>query len=619
MNNYSIMQLVQRLMLPHIPFSISTDDNVPEANKCNWSNLDQTCELLCAKMLEGTDVDTPPHISDLFITVMQLSPPEALILSHMSGQKALNSLLEAAIVDDADTASAIEIPSAKASTSLAALAVFEAIVSRLCETAASLTEMNDPDMKDDMKESIAELSSKIKNSVKRVTEALIPYLDKISAQLKGYVVESPCGTVAGQAKYAYPRLGHRGLHLVKVVEAVVRLSQPNLDELLCSSGIISNVINLIFVFDMNSILHLSVQRIVLMIVEGGAERKALQTHMLVECGLLKRIMHQLWATRCPQESEEYKGEATTKSPDTVFNTSSPCLGHLVNISQAINHIMQNEGSVEQKDRDDDEIDETTNVRASPEATGSQDTVPATGINGIMVEATVNNEWKNFKDHILRPLDGQSSSDVGEPDGDDGISAQMEMAMAALGFGQTDMENLKMFNNGGGDSPSGQFQYEDSNGNNRVHEMDEDDDNDDDEGDGDSSDEETPNANRKTQQETGAEDAGTADFADFDDAGFDAQLEVVAGQGLQGNKNSAADKTTSQKPVAVEDDFSFADFDSAPDDALNDAVAAANQKLMNVEGNDSDPFSDNNVDILESSNKTDMVQPPDDLSDPSELE
>ena len=83
-------------------------------------------------------------------------------------------------------------------------------------------------------------------------------------------------------------------------------------------------------------------------------------------------------------------------------------------------------------------------------------------------------------------------------------------------------------------------------------------------------------------------------------------------------------TAPEKPVApaaADDDFSFADFDSAPDDALNNAVAAAACKLENTDTAAAvDPFGDNNtVDLLDASNSPDMVQVPTNLIDSSDLE
>ena len=672
MNNYSIMQLVQRLLLPHIPFNPTGNEDDPaltEMSRCNWSSLDFTCEQLCARMLTATDVDTPPHISDLFITVMQLSPPEALILSHMSQPATLNSFLEHAIVDGADMASTADVPTAKAAISLAALAVFEAIVARLCETAASIAEL--AEAHDD--EMTVELHLKVNSYINRVVDALLPYMDRIAAQLKAYNMSNPCGSVAGQAKHSYPRLGHRGLQLVKLVESIVRLSNPVLDEKLRTTGIISNTMDLIFAFDMNSMLHLSVQRIVLLIVEGGSDRRALQVYLLIECRFLQRIMDQLWATRCPSDVDATEtnkqtrlkgaGEGEEDDSDTLMlSASSPCIGHLVNISQAINHIMSGEAFAVTDDEDEEEASEGGNAEKKKEqhtsgdadadaeaviettvqncSSGAKTDVdidsaavgtamvdgaekalmeavttaqsPPPGIKGIMMEAELSTGWESFTDHILRPLEGQTTADEPDYEGDNGHSAQMELAMAALG--QSGMKILNWTGSGAsgddgdgdgdgeyGEENAGQSAYR--SGGDHIA-MDDDSDSDEEEEDGD-----RRKADAQQQADLQVNGSGMADFADFDQ-----QAPHVA---------PLASTAVSVPSFSANDDFAgFADFDSAPENDNNSNIESESSKMkpgsvIELAGASSaeDPFGDSNVDVLAISIESDksngnMVSPPD---------
>lgn len=101
-SNYSIMQIIQRLMLPHLPF------NNPQENEqgfelecehpgyddhCHWSFLPQTCVLLLEYMLETSHPDVPLHISDMLITILQLSPPETLLIKYLCEQESIERLL----------------------------------------------------------------------------------------------------------------------------------------------------------------------------------------------------------------------------------------------------------------------------------------------------------------------------------------------------------------------------------------------------------------------------------------------------------------------------------------------------------------------------------------------
>ena len=220
-DNYSIMQLVQRIMLPHIPFSISADTErlcpVSETiTQCNWAFFEEICELLCIQMVESTNTDIPSHISDLFITVLQLSPPEAPILSHICAKSCLDRILVAAFFDDADTPSLYEEPTPRACVSLAALSVVESILSRLCETAALFAEgaADEIDM---------EAIKRVKDSTENLCVGVQDYFETIAKQLEKYVIVKPCGDMVVQSKKSVSRLGHRGLQLVKLVESLVRL------------------------------------------------------------------------------------------------------------------------------------------------------------------------------------------------------------------------------------------------------------------------------------------------------------------------------------------------------------------------------------------------------------
>jgi serine/threonine-protein phosphatase 6 regulatory subunit 3 len=274
-DNYSIMQVVQRLMLPHIPFSMANDiDEIPVEERhnyqCNWSYLPEACDMLCVRMLDTENAEVPSHVSDLLITVLQLSPPDAMILSHLCKPECLEKIFSSAFVNFSDAQSAIESPTPQSSVSLAALSVLESLISRLCEALGPSVEETSSD---GLASEENQLFRQLREAVANVCSALVPYLPSICSQLKRYTEESPCGSIMTQAKVLQPRLGHRGLLTVKFVESVVRLGNVSVDRQLCESGVLRASVDLVFTFEFNSLLHLTVQRIVLMIVEGGPSRR----------------------------------------------------------------------------------------------------------------------------------------------------------------------------------------------------------------------------------------------------------------------------------------------------------------------------------------------------------
>lgn len=102
-SNYSIMQIIQRLMLPHLPFNnpqdvdtgfeIDSELHLGYDDHCHWSFLPQTCVLLLEYMLETSHPDVPLHISDMLITILQLSPPETLLIKYLCEQESIERLL----------------------------------------------------------------------------------------------------------------------------------------------------------------------------------------------------------------------------------------------------------------------------------------------------------------------------------------------------------------------------------------------------------------------------------------------------------------------------------------------------------------------------------------------
>ena len=72
-----------------------------------------------------------------------------------------------------------------------------------------------------------------------------------------------------QSKSMFPRLGSRDIQLVQLVECLVRLNYENVDKELCECGILSTIVDMMFYYHHNSILHLSVQKLLVSIIQSG--------------------------------------------------------------------------------------------------------------------------------------------------------------------------------------------------------------------------------------------------------------------------------------------------------------------------------------------------------------
>lgn len=274
-DNYSIMQIVQRVLLPHIPFSID-DVDLPAAMRekyqCNWSFKEESCSLLCAKMLDHDSHIVPSHIADMLITVLQLSPHESSVLSNLCVSEYLGKMLESSFNDGAEMTSITDEPTVESSISLASISVLESLISRLCETMSCIDfgAIGDDENTDMTVEDARRLSTQVAASVDKISQAIVPYVPKIAAQLQLHLDTPICGTFDSQTQSTHKRLGPRGLYLVKLIESTVRLANDEIDDVMCSSGVFRNCLDLMFAYELHSLLHLSVQRIILNLIEVGA-------------------------------------------------------------------------------------------------------------------------------------------------------------------------------------------------------------------------------------------------------------------------------------------------------------------------------------------------------------
>ena len=430
-DNYSIMQIVQRLMLPHIPFSLETADVdllSPEQKEnctCDWSFLPETCGLLIDRMLSfGCHPDIPTHVSELLITAIQLSPPDAPFLSNLCEEKCLKPLVShiwnPSYGGEApnDFIWPEEDRCVMESKSLAVSSVLDSLMSRMREAydpsyVAASDECDSPRRRNShgsiegvsnplllAAARIAEgnatgelsgttdaaLHSQIQQRVREnmgyICRDILPIIPKIGEMLKSHFVDTSSVLCAAQAatvakveedkeetessemntdvperfilhqtKFPFCRLGHHGFRLVKLTESIVRLADPAVDEVLVSSGTLGACIKLMFQYELHSLLHLSVQRIAVMIIEGGESRRLAQKSILIDSGLIHYIIETF-------EARSGADETWNGNVDRFANCTKPIVGHVLCIAQVLVrtlHIETPEGIKEARDSLEDSM------------------------------------------------------------------------------------------------------------------------------------------------------------------------------------------------------------------------------------------------------------------------
>jgi len=609
--NYSVMQIVQRVMLPHIPFSMEDVEVMSPEEKlnyqCNWSFQKETCHLLCSRMLTGESYDIPSHISDLLITVLQLSPHDSLFLTHLCEPRCLDDLLKFSFQDYTERTSVTDLPSVESSLSLASISVLESLISRLCETMNPFEGGEEKDVMDDAQKTMALIGE----CVDKVSSALIEYVPKFAAQLKAYTETDVCGTFQSQSQCTYRRLGQRGLQLVKLVEAIVRLANDHIDSALCVSGALKACVDLMFHFDLNSLLHLSVQRIILILIEGGATEGTIHC-LLVDCGLLRHIIDIISeesACASSESNEEAAQEKRTKS--LIAGSRRPVVGHVVSIAQSIVGAMHVEklnvdGSIDasQDVSNDNILDESGESHQQP-----------TLVKTVLTSAGMFDEWDAFVQTGLQQLMDRQSAygnvDNNDVSTDSGKMSQMEAALEALA-----LQDSSWLRQNDDDVQNNVFDDDDSD--------DDDDDNSDDEDDYHNYGQSNFSSQIKVTAVIKDDDNADRNMVDFEDDEFEIGDQFAKFVNDGSNDQNFADFNTNETPSFAANfdsvpeanfgaDFDSPQFDSTPTFEANFETVPMGEDLFadfsNEKGNKTDAF-----DEIESEKKDPFFSTVSDLKD-----
>jgi hypothetical protein len=269
-DNYSVMQIVQRLLLPHIPFTApGTEESAGPL--CNWAELDSICTTLCSQM-SGKALfsfeNSTPHISDLLITVLQLSPAESLFVCNLCSHECLDILFNCAIPLQEKESCSFNTKEIR----IAGLTVLESLISRLCDIIQSGEPLGNCDSSDVSCGGIPAAVERLADSANNVALSLKTYLGRIIEKVKVLTKSFVEAFVAGGVSPTTLKLGPEGLQTVRLVEAMVRLADPEIDLELSKSDTLQNCISLFFACESHSLLHMSVQRMICMIIEGGESK-----------------------------------------------------------------------------------------------------------------------------------------------------------------------------------------------------------------------------------------------------------------------------------------------------------------------------------------------------------
>mmetsp|Transcript_5487 Transcript_5487/g.8188 ORF Transcript_5487/g.8188 Transcript_5487/m.8188 type:complete len:1533 (-) Transcript_5487:580-5178(-) len=353
LHSHSIMQIVQRLLLPPLTGSNNSeadednengnqnsndfmgnnevdndiivededdeDDNQSYLIKCNWSESSYAIELLLSR-LEGSSLDTrthyfnkidrqeailnsSQHASEILITMIQNSPLTSSIMLRLTSEPAFNRVVNAtcSICQNHENGKEEkEHFSMHESTMTCAMNVLESLVLQLGGYGAVGSGVEEEEMEGEgcntnigKQQPNKEYSSP---TVEIATSlALIEQLPNLLQNLS-YLLTHPSTTKwLNSTQYSrndelQPQLGTSRLRIVRLLESLVLLGDVGVDEIVAQSNCLELCLDLFWNFEWCSMLHQSVANLLVHVFEGGNDRVELQRYFIVRCNLLQRLI-----------------------------------------------------------------------------------------------------------------------------------------------------------------------------------------------------------------------------------------------------------------------------------------------------------------------------------------
>jgi len=123
---------------------------------------------------------------------------------------------------------------------------------------------------------------------------LVHHLPTLLAELSSLLSHpaTKAWTIPAQFTHNEPRplLGTSRLRILRLLESLVLLGNPNVDAVLIESDCLEQCMNLFWEFEWCSMLHQSAANLVVHLFESKDDRAGLQKYFLVRCRLLERLM-----------------------------------------------------------------------------------------------------------------------------------------------------------------------------------------------------------------------------------------------------------------------------------------------------------------------------------------
>lgn len=330
--SHSIMQIVQRLLLPQPPLPPGAEEENEDKEgeglysdlmdggdmdgfgsfRCTWPDSEKALTLLLDCLVEKSpfpeieeneerQLSLYQNASEVLITVIQNSPLTSTRLHTLTTDPVMDRLIRAATLVPKN-----ESFSPHDCRQTCTMNVIESLILQLGGYGSVATMMypeDEEDAEDDEgpgESAVAETKSErastgIAQPEMATSKTLIRHLPFMLSNLC-HLLQHPHAenwTSPMQFSKDEPQniLGSSRLRIVRLLESLVLLGDPDVDSKLCESRCLEISLDLFWKFQWCSMLHQSVANLLVHIFEGANMRAELQSYFVVNCNLLGRLMN----------------------------------------------------------------------------------------------------------------------------------------------------------------------------------------------------------------------------------------------------------------------------------------------------------------------------------------
>ncbi|KAL3945519.1 MAG: hypothetical protein SGBAC_000418 [Bacillariaceae sp.] len=344
--SHSLMQIVQRLLLPQPPLPERDEDGNPiddlygdpldltdmdgmDLFRCTWPDSDFALDLLLDSLVGTEDeeiVTNNPELeerllnqylnaSEVLITIIQNSPLTSPTLKVLTTDPVLKRLMIAASsIKEGATFSPHD------SRVTCAMNVLESLILQLGGYGS--VGLMFPEEEEEGEEGFGQDPP----YDMATTETLIGNLPMMLGNLANLLKYPESNEWVSPMQFARSEpqklLGSSRLRIVRLLESLVLLGDPGVDALLCSSNCMEICLDLFWMFQWCSMLHQSVANLLVHVFEGQNTRSELQTYFVKDCNLLGRLMDSFWTEGKGAGSDTKLSEAVMAMKGSSDPTSS---------------------------------------------------------------------------------------------------------------------------------------------------------------------------------------------------------------------------------------------------------------------------------------------------------